>query len=217
MRTNRNKPVEARYFYSAVDDALAVALDIDDASRVLFRSRIKHFLRLGIAGARPGKGSALEYSFAQVAKLALVLLLADVGLTPTACVELIKKRWETDLHRRVQQALGPDTRDEELPFFLTLRLQAMRGPWAKRAAIAEIGAFRTGPLPPPSDEQREAAKALMTPEEYAEWLALRLGPPQQFTGIMRDDLPRMGNVCILSLSHVMHRLKDHLDRNGAKS
>ena len=210
--TYRDKPV-GRYFYAEVEDALVAALDISDATRGLFRGRVKHFLRLGITGERPGKGSALEYSFTQAAKLALVLLLADVGLTPTTCVQLVNDRWESDLERRVQQALEPGTRDGEVPLFLSLRLAAMRGPWTKQSAVAEIGAFRENQRrSPPSEEEREWVKTLMPKEEYEEWLARRLGPQQQFIGFRRDDLPGMGNVCIFSLSHVLHRLRDHLDR-----
>jgi hypothetical protein len=109
---------------------------------------------------------------------------------------------------------GQDLFGED-PWLLTLHLQAMRGPWLKGSAVAEIGAFQLSQRRPAlSEEEREAVKAQMPKQQYEEWLAHRQGPQQQFTGFRRDDLPGMGNVCIFSLSHVLHRLKDHLERKG---
>jgi hypothetical protein len=219
-RTFQDRLAEPQFGYGEVEDGLAVALDIEGAWRTLFRSRIKHFQRLGIngPGVRPGRGASFKYSFEQAARLAIVFLLADVGLDPLLSVQLIDKFWESDLRRRIQRAIEPGTRDGEVPWFLTLRLAAMRGPWTRQSAVAEIDAYRVNQhRSPPSKEEREAVKAQLPKEGYEEWLAHRLGSPQQFTGIRRDDLPGMGNVCILSLSHVLHRLKDHLDRKEAKS
>jgi hypothetical protein len=220
-RTYQDKLAEPRFTYAGVEDGLAVALDIKDAWRTLFRSRIKHFQRIGVngVGVRPGKGSPLNYSFEQAARLAIVFLLADVGLAPAICVQLVNERWESDLRRRIRQAVEPGTRDGEGPWFLTLRLEAMRGLWAKQP-VAEIGAFRNAPPPGPAlseEEKREVVKAQLPKELYEEWLMLRQERQQHFTGIRRDDLPGMGNVCIFSLSHVLHRLKDHLERTGARS
>jgi hypothetical protein len=214
-RTFQDKLAEPQFGYGEVEDGLAVALDIEDSWRTLFRSRIKHFQRLGIngPGVRPGRGASFKYSFEQAARLAIVFLLADVGLDPALSVQLIDKFWKSDLRRRIQRAIEPGTRDGEVPWFLALHLEAMRGPWVKQPAVAAIDAYRVNQHRSPlSEEEREAVKAQLPKEQYEEWLAHRLEPRQQFTSLRRDDLPGVGNVCILSLSHVLHRLKDHLDR-----
>jgi hypothetical protein len=216
VSTYPDKFEQVRFSYAEVEEGLAVALAIGGTSRTLFRSRIKHFQRLGVTGERPGKGAPLKYDFAQAAKLVIVLLLADVGLAPIACVKLVSERWERDLRGQVRQAIGPGTRDAENPWFLTLRLEAMRGPWAKQSAVAAIGAFRrTQHCPALSEEQREAQKARLPKEQYAPWLA-HLQEPQEDIGIWLDH-PEGRNFCVFSLSYVLHRLKDHLDRNRAKS
>ena len=79
MRTASTKPdklAEPRFSYAGVEAGLMVALDIKDEWRTLFRSRIKHFQRIGAngPGVRPGKGSPLRYSFEQAARLALASL-----------------------------------------------------------------------------------------------------------------------------------------------
>ena len=199
-----------------------VALDIKDEWRTLFRSRIKHFQRLGIngAGVRRGKGSgsSFKYSFEQAARLAMVFLLADVGLAPAFCVQSVDERWESDLRRRIRQAVEPGTRDGESPWLLGLRLKAMRGPWAKQPAVAEISAYRVLQRPPDlSEERREAVKAQLPKEQYEAWLASQQEPQEPWLNAgMRPD-PAGGNFCVFALSYVLHRLKDHLDHNGEAS
>lgn len=192
--TYPDKLAEPRFPYREVEDGLAVALDIKDEWRTLFRSRIKHVQRLGIngAGVRPGKGASFSYSFEQAARLAIAFLLADIGLDPLLSVQLIEKFWERSLRSRVQRAVAPNARGEH-GLFLVLRLTAMRGPWAKDSAVASIGAFqrRCGSI--------NRVKGSIIPGEGVEmWL----------------DHPEDMNFCTMALSHVLFRLKDHLDPNG---
>jgi hypothetical protein len=210
--THPDKFEQARFFYARVEDGLAAALGIDAAWRMLFRSRIKHYQRLGIAGERPGKGSPLKYSFYQAADLAIVLMLADLGLAPTICVELVHKH-ERMLRRRIRQAVGPDSRDGENPWFLALRMTAMRGPWAKQPAVAAIGAFqRKWRRPPLSEAAKERQKARLPEALYEPWLKLWDTPEEGAK--MLFDHPEDMNFCVFALSHVLHRLQDYLDPNG---
>jgi hypothetical protein len=212
--TYSDKLTERRYPYSGVEGGLIAALDIDDAWRTQFRARIKHFRRLGVIGEQSHRGAAIRYSFEHAAKLAIVFLLADVGLDPVLSAQLINKHWGRSLRRRVQQAISPGTRDGENPWFLTLRMAAMRGPWAKQSGVAAIGAFqRIHRRPPLSEEQREALKTRVPEEHYEAWLA-HWREPQENVGMWLDH-PEERNFCVLSLSHVLHRLQDHLDGHQA--
>ena len=189
MRTASTKPdklTEPRFSYAGVEAGLMVALDIKDEWRTLFRSRIKHFQRIGAngPGVRPGKGSPLRYSFEQAARLALAFLIADIGIDPLLTVQLIERHWTRQLHHRVHQAVALNAREEGHGWFLVLRLVAMRGPWNKDSAVASIGAF----------QRRRGGRS----EGVEMWL----------------DHPEDHNFCVLALSHVLFRLKDHLDPNG---
>jgi hypothetical protein len=197
MKTASTKPdklAEPRFPYGEVEAGLMAALDIKDQWQTLFRSRIKHFQRLGIngAGVRPGRGASFSYSFEQAARLAIAFLLADIGLDPLLSVELIEKFWEKSLRSRVRRAVAPNARGEH-GWFLVLHLTAMRGPWDKDSAVASIGAFqrRRGSI--------NRGEGSIIPGEGVEmWL----------------DHPENMNFCTLALSHVLFRLKDHLDPNG---
>lgn len=170
-----------------------VALDIKDEWRTLFRSRMKHFQRLGVNGVRPGKGSPLRYSFEKAARLAIAFLFADIGIDPSLSVQLIEKFWETSLRNRIRLAVAPDARGDH-GLFLVLRLTAMRGPWAKDSAVASIGAFQRR-----RGEINRVGKSVIPGEGVEMWL----------------DHPEEMNFCALALSHVLFRLKDHLEGRGA--
>jgi len=140
--TKTDKLASRRYSYGEIEDALAAALAIDDAWRPQFRARAKYFSKIGALGERSRRGVAVKYSFEMVARLALVFMLADVGLDPVLSVQLLDDHWERQLRRRVRQAVAPGARDDENPWFLTLRMEAMRGPWGGRSAVSAIGAFQ---------------------------------------------------------------------------
>jgi hypothetical protein len=184
--TYPNKLAEPRFSYAEVEAGLMVALDIKDEWRTLFKSRVKHFQRLGVngAGVRPGKGSPLRYSFEQAARLAIAFLLADIGIDPLLSVQLIEKFWERSLRSRIRRAVAPDARGER-GWFLVLRLTAMRGPWDEDSAVASIGAF----------QRWRGGRS----EGVEMWL----------------DHPEDKNFCVLALSYVLLRLKDHLPNGEA--
>jgi hypothetical protein len=211
--THPDKPdklAQRRYSYGDVEDGLATALDIDDAWRSQFRARIKHHQRLGAIGERSRRGVSVKYSFEQAARLAILFMIADVGLDPILSVQVIDDWWEKMLRRRVRQAVEPGTGDDENPWFLTLRLEAMRGPWAELSAVAAVGAFqRIHHRPPLSAEAREKLRSRIPEEHYAAWLAHWREPSENIG--MWLDRPEKRNVCVFPLSHVLHRLKDHLD------
>jgi hypothetical protein len=95
---------------------------------------------------------------------------------------------------------------------LTVRLEAMRGPWAKQSAVASIGAFqRLHYRPPLSQERREDLKTRIPEEHYERWLA-HWQEPQENIGMWLDH-PEERNFCVFSLSHVLNRLRDRLDNN----
>jgi hypothetical protein len=199
MRTASTKPdklAEPRFPYGEVEAGLMAALDIKDEWRTLFRSRIKHFQRLGVNGVRPGKGSPLRYSFEQAARLAIAFLFADIGIDPLLTVQLIEKFWEKgSLRHYVRRAVAPDAIGDH-GLFLVLRLTAMRGPWAKDSAVASVGAFQRR-----RGEINRVGKSIIPGEGVEMWL----------------DHPEEMNFCALALSHVLHRLKDHFESRGATS
>ena len=218
MRTNSTyatvKLAERRFFYGDVEDGLAAALDINDAWRTLFRSRIKHFQRLGVVGERSGRGAPIRYSFEQAARLAIVLMIADVGLDPILSVQLINDRWKSKLRGRVWEAVGPGTEDSEKQWFLTLRMEAMRGPWAKRSPVAAIGMFqRIHRRPPLSEKHREDLKAQFPDEKQFDAQVALLRAPRENIDMWLEH-PEQGNFCVFPLSYVLHRLRSHLERIG---
>jgi hypothetical protein len=190
--TYPDKLAEPRFPYGEVEAGLMVALDIKDEWRTLFRSRIKHFQRIGVngVGVRPGKGSPLRYSFEQAARLAIAFLFADIGIDPLLTVQLIEKFWQKgSLPHYVRRAVAPNARGKH-GLFLVLRLTAMRGPWAKDSAVASIGAFQRR-----RGETNRVGKSSIPGEGVEMWL----------------DHPEDMNFCTLALSHVLFRLKDHLE------
>jgi hypothetical protein len=197
--TDQDKLAEPRFPYGEVEAGLMVALDIKDEWRTLFRSRIKHFQRLGIngPGVRPGKGSgsSFRYSFEQAARLAIAFLLADIGLDPLHSVQLIERHWARQLRYRVHQAVASNARGD-YGVFLVLRLSAMRGPWDKDSDVASIGAFQRR-----RGEINRVGKSIIPGEGVEMWL----------------DHPEEMNFCALALSHVLFRLKDHLEGREAAS
>jgi hypothetical protein len=169
-------PDQPGFSYAQVERALVTALDIDVSWLIAFRGRLKNFQKLGTIGTNPGTGSRVQYSFELAAKLAIVLMMTDIGLAPTLCVQSVDEHWQV-LRRRIQQAVGPATRAGENPWFLAIRMEAMRGPWTGRSAIAEIGML-----------QRNSQDGVL------KWLAHA----------------ETRNLCVLPLSHVLHRLRDEL-------
>ena len=145
MGTKPDKLAEPRFSYAEVEAGLMVALDIKDEWRTLFKSRTKHFQRLGVngPGVRPGKGSPLRYSFEQAARLAIAFLLADIGLDPLLSVQLIEKFWESSLRSRIRRAVAPDARGDH-GWFLVLRLTAMRGPVKRTPPLLRSARFSGG-------------------------------------------------------------------------
>jgi hypothetical protein len=205
--TDRDKLAEPRHAYGEVETALLAALAIDDAWRAPFRARVKHFLRLGALGARSRRGASITYSFEAAARLAILFLIADVGLDPGLSVRLVEEYWEKELQRRVRQAVAPGSGGN--PWFMTLRLAAMRGPWAGQSVVVKIGAFqRTAHRPPLSETQITTLKD-RHPDDYKARIKAWKTPAANID--LWLDHPEDGNVCVFPLSYVLHRLKGHLD------
>src|SRR5208337_2697466 len=72
--------------YGEVVGALAKIHGIGEGTLGAFEARIRHFQRLGVVPASPGKGKRIQYDFAAVFIWAFCLELAEFGIAP----EIIK-------------------------------------------------------------------------------------------------------------------------------
>ncbi|MEJ0094207.1 MAG: hypothetical protein WDN46_12455 [Methylocella sp.] len=78
---------DARTFtYREIVDALAFIHEVSEQDAATFDARIRHFQKLGIAPASPGKGKRIPYGLADVSQLAFSLELGEFGVAP----EIIK-------------------------------------------------------------------------------------------------------------------------------
>jgi hypothetical protein len=115
------------FSYAQVEQALATAFGVSpDVRERAFRARLKHFQRLRVPAARPGKGSALAYSLEDAAKWALLLMGAEVGIEPVAMAKVIARFWKSHLAHFMRKALGSEARIGKdglppNPIWLTIR------------------------------------------------------------------------------------------------
>ncbi len=77
------------FTYSQVEGALARAHGITEETLGAFRGRIKHFQRLGIVPASPGKGKKIAYEIEDVWIWAFCLEMAQFGTDPAVIKEMV--------------------------------------------------------------------------------------------------------------------------------
>jgi len=100
------------YSYGQVEAALAAVHRIPPKAIGAFKGRIKHFQRIGIVPASPGKGKRIDYSHADVYLWGFCLELASFGMDPVTIKKISEKIWNAVFYT----AFGPET-DSDLYFF----------------------------------------------------------------------------------------------------
>jgi hypothetical protein len=83
--------------YAAVEAALVQAYGIGREDVGAFRGRLAAFQKGNLLGARPGKGTALQYSPDMLHRLVLAAELAEAGVTPGVILRLVADFWESRL------------------------------------------------------------------------------------------------------------------------
>lgn len=76
--------------YSQVEAVLAQIHFIDSDKMGAFRGRIKHFQRIGIVPASPGRGKKISYEIQDLLVWAYGLELAQFGIDPTVIKDFLK-------------------------------------------------------------------------------------------------------------------------------
>ncbi len=92
-----DKPARSRtYTYGQVVTALARLHSVDETNAGSFEARIRHFQRLGVVPASPGKGKRIQYDFAAAFIWAFCLELAEFSVAPEI-IKLIVQTWGPSL------------------------------------------------------------------------------------------------------------------------
>jgi hypothetical protein len=92
-----------------VEEILARLNAIDEAGRVAFRARIKHFQRLGFPpGSNTGKGRPASHSAVTLLQLIFAFDLTQAGLPPAMVVRIIKHYWSLWLLPACLRAIAPE-------------------------------------------------------------------------------------------------------------
>ena len=81
------------YSYGQVEAALAAVHQIPPNAIGAFRGRIKHFQRIGIVPASPGKGRRIDYTLTDVYLWGFSLELAEFGMDPITISKILKSLW----------------------------------------------------------------------------------------------------------------------------
>lgn len=78
------------FSFGEVEAMLAKLHRIDDAKRIAFQGRLKHFLKLELLpGVKQGRGKAATFAAIDVATLALATEVSQFGLLPERVVEML--------------------------------------------------------------------------------------------------------------------------------
>jgi hypothetical protein len=87
------------YSYAQVEAALASNLNVRAESMGALRGRLKHFQKLGLVTAAPGKGKKIEYIFSDVWLWAVTLELCEFGIDTTKMKNIVKPLSDNMLSR----------------------------------------------------------------------------------------------------------------------
>jgi hypothetical protein len=102
------------FTYSQVESALARIHNVPETFLGTFRSRIKHFQRIGIVPASPGKGKKISYERPHIYYWALCLEFVECGIDPTEIKRLINGFWGSVAKYLLEDG---DGRDKYLYFY----------------------------------------------------------------------------------------------------
>ena len=84
------EPADVTFKYSAIEQAIAGMHGIDPAAMKTFRSRVKHFQRIGLVPSSPGKGQKIKYTVGDAIRWALCFEFAELGLPPEQIKDVIR-------------------------------------------------------------------------------------------------------------------------------
>jgi hypothetical protein len=104
--------------YGQVEAVLAKMHHINADAMGAFRGRIRHFQRVGIVPASPGRGKKISYEMRDLLMWGYCLEFAQLGMDPTVIKSIVDRSFDTFLN--AYNALGNE--DEEWRFGLRLNL-----------------------------------------------------------------------------------------------
>jgi len=110
LRADQTGPA---FRYGEIERALAALHKVPAGARKTLQSRIKHFQRIGLAPAAPGRGHKVEYGIAGVLLWAVSLELSECALPPEQIKEVLNLNGPNIFHTFE----GP-VPDEDLIFVL---------------------------------------------------------------------------------------------------
>src|SRR5206468_9926217 len=73
---------ERTFAYAEIETALALLHGVPDNVRGTFKSRLKHFQRIGVVPSSPGKAQKIEYRIGDAARWAVCFEFAELGIPP---------------------------------------------------------------------------------------------------------------------------------------
>jgi hypothetical protein len=112
------------YAYAQVEAALASIFYVREASKAAFKGRIKHFQKLGLVPASPGKGKRIQYSFDDAWRWAVALNFCEFGIDPIEIDRILKVSFFGTWRRIIDQ---PDSGEDRFyvisPRFMSASFQ----------------------------------------------------------------------------------------------
>jgi hypothetical protein len=81
---------ECAFNYSQLEAAIASMHNVPAKALKTFKSRLKHFQRIGLVPSSPGKGQKIEYKIVDAITWALCFEFAELGLPPDQIKALIR-------------------------------------------------------------------------------------------------------------------------------
>lgn len=81
---------EIDFKYGQVEGAIASLHNVAPAAMGTFKSRLKHFQRIGVVPSSPGKGQKLRYKVADAITWALCFEFTELGLPPEQTRDLLR-------------------------------------------------------------------------------------------------------------------------------
>jgi hypothetical protein len=81
---------DGSFKYGQIEAAIASMHNVPPEAMATFRSRVKHFQRIGLVPSSPGKGQKIKYKLADAALWALCFEFTEFGLAPEQVKTIIK-------------------------------------------------------------------------------------------------------------------------------
>jgi len=101
---------EITFKYAQLETAIASIHNVPAKAMMTFKSRLKHFQRIGLVPSSPGKGQKIAYRIGDAIKWALCFEFAELGLPPEQ-VKVVVYFFLSDMLRSFQ---GPVQEDDQI-------------------------------------------------------------------------------------------------------